>query len=187
MQNHKRWIVASALLAACSATTGVAQTNTYNAHGTSCQPGFNVSGQTAYGEPGIGNFSTSAEARVFCPVSRAELHTNVWPTTKVTLGDLSYIDDSGTIPFWCYMWLVENNGATYWSVKLYTCSAPSLGCYDSTTEFIGSGVLWWSNPFGQDRFFNGPTIGYSCNIPRIENGRASWIQSYLTYTHPSAY
>ena len=53
------------------AATASAQVDVYYDHGTTCQPGFNVFTQTAYGEPGIGNFSNSSEARVFCPMNRA--------------------------------------------------------------------------------------------------------------------
>lgn len=188
MRRHVRCLAAFALLAAFDASVVNAQVHTYYTHGMSCQPGLNNFAQTAYGEPGIGNFSASAEARVFCPVDRAEFRTNIWPSTMVSVGWANYIDQSNSVPFWGYMWLLENSGATYWSVKKYTCSPAQFGgCFDLTTEYVGTGRLRWSDPFGANRFFNEPTIGYSFSIPRVQSGNASWVQSYNTWTRPSSF
>jgi hypothetical protein len=165
------------------AATASAQVDVYYDHGTTCQPGFNVFTQTAYGEPGIGNFSNSSEARVFCPMNRAEFRNLVWPTTKIETGWVNYIDNARSAPFWCYMWVTENTGATWWSSKKYTCSVNG-GCVDLTTEFVGSNTIRWFNPFGANTFFNEPTVGYSCSIARVENS-ASWVTSYNTFTVPS--
>jgi len=187
MRNGIKFLILIGILLTVYAGTGRAQTNVYYNHGTSCQPGFGVFAQTGYGEPGIGNFSNSAEARVFCPMNRTEFRTNDWPLTTVSLGILRYTDTSSTVPFWGYMWVSENSGATYWSIKKYTCSGSQGGCFDSTTEFVGFNALTWNYPFGRDQFFNEPTIGYSCNIPRTAGGFASWIYSYETFTQPSSF
>jgi len=184
MRDHRYHRVLAALLLAACAGIARGDTNTYETPASVCQPAYNTSAQTAYGEPGIGNFSSTAEARIFCPVGRAEMRNLVWPTTKVSWGAVRYVDNNSSVPFWCYMWLMENSGATYWSGSKYTCSAPYGGCFDSTSEYIGINTLSWSNPFG-DQFFNDPTVGYSCYIPREENGRASWVTSLQTYTQPS--
>jgi len=182
-----RTVIACFVIWMAGSSGALAQTNVHYEHGSDCQPGFGTVGQVGYGEPGIGNLSTTSEARVFCPVDRSEFRNNVWPATTVVYGSLNYVDNSNAVPFWCYMWATENDGSATWSSKKYTCSpSGGQGCYDSTTEFVGSYRIDWSNPFGEGRYFNEPTIGYSCNIPRVAGGfGASWVESYYTFTQPS--
>ncbi len=152
----------------------------YSTHGASCQPAHGMYSHVAYGEPGIGNFSTAIEARVFCPIDILDERTpREYSANEIIGSTIHYADNSDTVPFWCYVWAAGRYGSQWWSPRRYTCSDP-CGCSDPTTVFRGFGDLCFRNPFGAS--FSYATVGYSCSIPRVQRGSgiASWVAQMLT-------
>lgn len=163
-------LVGSSVMAALPISVG---------HGVNCQPAFGQANQVGYGEPGIGNFSSTQTARIFCPVSPLFLWkgpTQV-ATVPVTRIPVYYLDNARNDPFWCYPYGVTQGGGAYWGTPKYTCSQPGGCLTNSNPTFTGVGVntfLMLDMPRG---VFT-ETAGFSCFLPRSES-YASWVVWYL--------
>jgi hypothetical protein len=172
----KRSLFAIALALAVAAVTGAgaARADLLYGSGASCTPAFGSQSYVGTGEPGIGNYVSYADARVFCPISRDPVDPN--PQLHVIESYINYYDGSNSQPMWCYGF-ATNGYNTYWSGSKYTCTGS--GCIDYTTAFTGSGYLYWSYPFGgwfiANAFY---TFGASCQIPRAGTPGTSWLTNY---------
>jgi hypothetical protein len=160
-----------------SASTPAPTPTYYFEHGIDCKPYYGQAGQAGYGEPGIGNFSTTAAMSVFCSPEQALPTASVGSTA--TNIDVYVSDNSATSPFSCYAYASSSNWGTYWGVNKFTCSQAG-GCPDSTSSFTGQSTLSWTNPFpftaGQIPPLLGTyNVGVACSIP-ASTTYASWIQ-----------
>lgn len=143
-------------------------------HGVECQPVFGQANQVGYGEPGVGNFSQTQRARVFCPLPP---HIQVAGGGSYSPGikwiELLYMDNAREDPFSCYAYAVTDHGGMMWAPTLFTCNVPG-GCASSVNSYKGTNTLRWNKPFFWLAF---PSYGFSCFLPRAESF-ASWVTRY---------
>jgi len=166
----RQGLISAVVCAAAIMVGGVAradESRTIATSGQACQPAFGAAGQVGYGEPGIGNYS-STSARVFCSAQVDSLDYNYQGLLENTYVWLQTYDYSSTTDFWCYPW-ADDQGSNFWGPTKHTCSGWG-GCPDPTSSFTGTSWLYWYNPFpgGHNRSL---TYGVSCNI-----APGSWVQ-----------
>jgi hypothetical protein len=124
-----------------------------------CQAESGKQNYALYGEPGIGNGSSS-QLRVWCPV-----------TTNGVTGTLNsmhawIIDSSSTAYNRCYAFNCTDYGACVWTGWKYACSTAN-GCNDPTTTYTGNAYIGFFNVGG-----NSSTVyqGLSCEL-----APGSWV------------
>jgi len=69
-------------------------------------------------------------------------------TTSFTVShdgvDVYYVDGTSSVPFSCKICQTWYGGSYYCSAPRYSCST-SGGCNDSTTSYVGSGIMEWNS------------------------------------------
>ncbi len=132
-------------------------------HGASCQPAYGSQTLVGVGEPGIGDYSATSPAHVFCPASHS--------FSDLTAINVEYIDNTTTQNFSCYGFAQnEFSGSTTWSATRYTCSQAG-GCPDPTQAYTGRNSLTLTFPAPE--FY---LAGVSCTIPPVAT-YSSWVAS----------
>jgi hypothetical protein len=149
-------------------------TSYYWAHGINCKPYYGQYAQAGYGEPGIGNMSSSSSLRMFCS---PEATSPAGATPAVSNIGVYVSDASTTSPLSCYVYAASTNWGTYWGATKYSCSQYG-GCPDSTSSFTGQATLNWATPFSGTPipvYLGTFDVGASCTLPPSASN-ASWIQ-----------
>jgi hypothetical protein len=142
-------------------------------HGISCSPAYGSQSIVGVGEPGIGNYSSSQSARVFCAAPRYFY--------DITSINIEYTDANASQNFSCYgfaqnMW----SGSTVWSNTRYTCSQYG-GCPDATTSYTGYNMMTVTFPGPQYNL-----SGISCTLPPTAP-YASWVANVEYLSNSQSY
>jgi hypothetical protein len=160
-------MAAVALVLGTAGTVRADEGRTIATNGQACVAAYGAAGQVGYGEPGIGNYSSSG-ARIFCASQLDTINYNYQGLVTNSYLEVQAFDYSTTVDYWCYPW-ADDQGTNFWGPTKHTCSGWG-GCPDPTTSFTGMSWLYWYNPFpgGHNRSL---TYGVSCNL-----APSSWLQ-----------
>lgn len=171
MKSLKHAIVLAAAGALFSATASASYFTVE--HGASCQPAFGSQSLVGVGEPGIGDYSGTQAARVFCAAPRY--------FSDITSIQVEYTDETTTQSFACYGFAQNMySGSTTWTATRYTCSQYG-GCPDPTQSYTGHNMMTLAFPAPEMHL-----AGVSCTIPPAAS-YASWVSNIEYLSNTQAY
>jgi hypothetical protein len=163
----KMWSVGVAMITLAGAAAAHADQH----HGTVCQPTYDSSLRVGYEEQGVGNYSTTATAEVFCPLDPTESSPGSEGDGAPHKIRVFTVDNNMNDPFYCYafgVWADGSGGA--WASNKHACTFdPVLGCNGDTLHesLTGYRAFGWDLTLHSDfQNVEFDAFGVRCYIPK---------------------
>lgn len=162
-------------------------------HGSLCAPKHTSVAVVGADERGVYNASTTAPARVTCPVVDRTQYKEAYVDTggesigssfshgspSITTVNVYGRDLSRTTPFSCYLFWTEDLGYSSWAPRKYACSAGG-GCPDSTSEYTGMVSMSWTIDPVEIQIEETNLVGVVCDLPPTTSLGNSYVKSIRT-------